>query len=104
MLDNVNKNLPIDITIPEAFISKHISSVSRNPDALMCMTKIRKKDTYLLENSLNMAILLANFAKHIGLNEEQVKALILSGFLLDIGKIKISDEILHKPRRLNDQE
>jgi putative nucleotidyltransferase with HDIG domain len=104
MLDNVNKNLPIDITIPEAFISKLISSVSRNHDALMCMTKIRKKDTYLLEHSLNVAILLANFAKHIGLNEEQVKTLTLSGFLLDIGKVKIPDEILHKPGRLNDQE
>jgi putative nucleotidyltransferase with HDIG domain len=70
----------------------------------MCMTKIREKDSYLLEHSLNVAILLANFGTHVGLDEEQIQELALSGFLHDIGKIKIPDEILHKPGRLNDQE
>lgn len=104
MLESVGKNLPVDITIPEAFTNNLVSSIDRNPNALMCMTKIREKDTYLLEHSLNVAILLANFGTHVGLNEEQIQELALSGFLHDIGKIKIPDEILHKPGRLNDQE
>lgn len=104
MLESVGKNLPIDIAIPEAFTNNLVSSIDRNPNALMCMTKIREKDTYLLEHSLNVAILLANFSTHIGLDEEQIQELALSGFLHDIGKIKIPDEILHKPGRLTDQE
>jgi putative nucleotidyltransferase with HDIG domain len=104
MLESIGKNLPIDIAIPEAFTKNLVSSINRNPNALMCMTKIREKDTYLLEHSLNVAILLANFGTHLGLNEEQIQELALSGFLHDIGKIKIPDEILHKPGRLNDQE
>jgi putative nucleotidyltransferase with HDIG domain len=104
MLQSVGKNLPIDIAIPEAFTNNLVSSIDRNPNALMCMTKIREKDSYLLEHSLNVAILLANFGTHVGLSEEQVQELALSGFLHDIGKIKIPDEILHKPGRLTDQE
>ena len=104
MLESVGKNLPVDIAIPEAFTNNLVSSIDRNPNALMCMTKIREKDTYLLEHSLNVAILLANFGTCVGLNEEQIQELALSGFLHDIGKIKIPDEILHKPGRLDDQE
>jgi putative nucleotidyltransferase with HDIG domain len=104
MLESVGKNLPIDIAIPEAFTNSLISSIDRNPNALMCMTKIREKDTYLLEHSLNVAILLANFGTHVGLDEEQIQELALSGFLHDIGKIRIPDEILHKPGPLNEQE
>jgi putative nucleotidyltransferase with HDIG domain len=104
MLESVGKNLPVDIAIPEAFTNNLVSSIDRNPNALMCMTKIREKDTYLLEHSLNVAILLANFGTHVDLDDEQIQELALSGFLHDIGKIKIPDEILHKPGRLNDQE
>jgi putative nucleotidyltransferase with HDIG domain len=104
MLESVGKNLPIDIAIPEAFTNSLISSIDRNPNALMCMTKIREKDTYLLEHSLNVAILLANFGTYVGLDEEQIQELALSGFLHDIGKIRIPDEILHKPGPLNEQE
>lgn len=104
LLDSISKGLPADIAIPRQFTEKLVESIDRNPNALMCLTKIREKDTYLLEHSLNVAILLANFAKHIDLTEEQVQELAFAGFLHDIGKINIPDEILHKPGKLTDQE
>ena len=104
LLDSVAKGLPMDISIPKEFTEKLVGSIDRNPNALMCITKIREKDSYLLEHSLNVAILLANFAKYVDMDEEDVQELAFSGFLHDIGKIKIPDEILHKPGRLTDQE
>lgn len=104
MLQSVGKGLPIDIAIPKEFTTNLVSSIDRNPNALLCMTKIREKDSYLLEHSLNVAILLANFATYLGMSESDVQELALSGFLHDIGKIKVPDEILHKPGRLTDQE
>ncbi|MDU0353331.1 HD-GYP domain-containing protein [Paraglaciecola aquimarina] len=69
------------------------------------MSKIREKDSYLLEHSLNVAILLANFAIQLGLKDDVVQELALSGFLHDIGKINIPDEILHKAMvELTDEE
>ena len=104
LLDSVAKGLPMDISIPEEFTEQLVGSIDRNPNALMCLTKIREKDSYLLEHSLNVAILLANFATYLNMNSAEVQELALSGFLHDLGKIKIPDEILHKPGRLTDQE
>ncbi|NDW21381.1 HD-GYP domain-containing protein [Alteromonas hispanica] len=104
LLDSVKKETPFDASIPKEFSNKLVASVDRNPDALLCLTKIREKDDYLLEHSLNVAILLANFATFLGLSEEKVQELSYTGFLHDLGKINIPDEILHKPGRLTDPE
>lgn len=104
LLASVQKEMPFDASIPKAFSSKLVASVDRNPDALLCLTKIREKDDYLLEHSLNVAILLANFANYLGMSEDEVQDLSYAGFLHDLGKIKIPDEILHKPGRLTDSE
>ncbi len=104
LLASVQKEMPFDASIPKAFSSKLVASVDRNPDALLCLTKIREKDDYLLEHSLNVAILLANFANYLGMSEGEVQDLSYAGFLHDLGKIKIPDEILHKPGRLTDSE
>lgn len=104
LMKSVQKGLPMDIEIPREFSEQLVGSIDRNPNALMCLTKIREKDSYLLEHSLNVAILLANFGKHLNLEEEVVLDLAYAGFLHDVGKIKIPDDILHKPGRLSDQE
>lgn len=104
LLDAVKSGLPFDDKIPREFSKNMIESIDRNPDALLCLTKIREKDDYLLEHSLNVAILLANFGRFIGMSEKEVEDLAHAGFLHDIGKIRIPDEILHKPGRLTDME
>ncbi|TRY33434.1 HD-GYP domain-containing protein [Aliiglaciecola sp. M165] len=104
MLNSVAKGLPVDLKMPKEFSEQLVGSIDRNPNALMCLTKIREKDSYLLEHSLNVAVLLARFAKYLDMEEEEVQELALAGFLHDIGKIKIPDNILHKPGRLTDFE
>lgn len=104
LLNNVSKGLPFDIQIPTEFSERLVGSIDRNPNALLCLTKIRDKDTYLLEHSLNVAILLANFARHLKLEKHIINELAFAGFLHDIGKIKVPDEILHKPGKLTPEE
>jgi putative nucleotidyltransferase with HDIG domain len=104
MLQAISNGLPVDLALPKAFTRELVSSIGRNPDALLCMTKIREKDNYLLEHCVNVAILLANFASHLHMSEQEVQELALSGFLHDLGKIKVPGDILHKAGELNDQE
>lgn len=104
LLTSVKKAQPFDSSIPKDLSNKLVASVDRNPDALLCLTKIREKDDYLLEHSLNVAILLANFGRHLGMSEQDVQDLSYAGFLHDIGKIQIPDSILHKPGKLTDSE
>lgn len=81
-----------------------IDSVFRNQDALTCMTRIREKDAYLLEHSVNVSILMTILAKHMKLDKERIHELATGALLHDIGKIKIDDKILHKPGKLTEPE
>ncbi len=81
-----------------------IDSVFRNQDALCCISQIRDKDSYLLEHSVNVAVLMTIFAKHMKLEDDIIQQLTTGALLHDLGKIKIDDAILHKPGRLTGAE
>lgn len=81
-----------------------IDSVFRNPGALSILTRIREKDEYLLEHSLNVGILLGIFGRHLKLDEELINDIVLGGLIHDIGKIRVPEEVLHKPGKLTPEE
>ena len=68
------------------------------------MTRLRIKDEYLVEHSLNVSILMTLFAKHLAFDREIIEKLALGAFLHDIGKVLVPPEILHKPGKLTPQE
>ncbi|MBQ4811737.1 HD-GYP domain-containing protein [Pseudoalteromonas luteoviolacea] len=84
--------------------SGFIDSVFRNQDALACIARIRDKDGYLLEHSLNVSILMSILAKHLGFDRALIEELATGALLHDIGKIKIPDDILQKPEKLSENE
>jgi putative nucleotidyltransferase with HDIG domain len=81
-----------------------IDSIFRNQDALLCISRLRDKDAYLLEHSVNVSILMTIFAKYLKLDEAIIEALATGALLHDIGKIKVPNAILNKPGRLTDDE
>jgi len=81
-----------------------INSLESQSNALLCLAKIRAKDKYLMEHSLNVGMLLAYFGRFLGMNKNQQKQLLMGGMLHDIGKINTPDEVLHKPGKLTDEE
>lgn len=104
LLKNVSQGLPVSVGPIKKVSDNFVSSLQRNPNALMCMTHLRDKDDYLLEHSLNVGILLASFGRFLNLEESLVSELALAGMLHDIGKVNIPDKILMKPGKLTDPE
>ena len=104
LYDAVQEGTPFDDFVPAEFARALVGSLDRNPDALLLLSRIREKDTYLLEHSLNVGILSAHFARSLGMSQPEIEAAANSGLLHDLGKIKIPDEILHKPGRLTEDE
>ncbi|AWB69087.1 phosphodiesterase [Saccharobesus litoralis] len=94
----------IDVEPVKEITKNCIDSIFRNQDALACMTRIREKDQYLMEHSLNVSILMSIFAKHLQLEPQLIQDLATGAFLHDIGKVKIPDEILNKPGKLTPEE
>ncbi|UTZ21982.1 HD-GYP domain-containing protein [Vibrio campbellii] len=94
----------IEVNEIESWADDMIESVFIDSDALQCVSALRQKDSYLLEHSVNVACLLVSFGKHLGLDKETLKQLAIGGIIHDVGKIKVDDEILHKPARLTPEE
>ena len=94
----------IEVDEVEAWADDVIESVFIDSNALQCVSALRKKDSYLLEHSVNVACLLVSFGKYLGLDKQTLKQLAIGGIIHDVGKIKVDDKILHKPAKLTPEE
>ncbi len=65
---------------------------------------LAQKDIYTYIHSLHVARYGAILAANIGMDEEAVKDIFLAGWLHDLGKIAIPNEILRKPDKLENAE
>ena len=104
ILNSLGEQKTIDISEAKASTDAIVESIFRNQDALSCMTRLRIKDEYLVEHSLNVSILMTIFAKHLGFERNLIEDLALGAFLHDIGKVLIPPEVLHKPGKLTEKE
>lgn len=104
LLKSMKMGLPVDLEPIQKMSDQFVGSLQRNPNALLCMTHLREKDAYLLEHSLNVAILMGAFGNFLELDEKIVSELTLAGMLHDVGKVEIPDNILLKPGALTPAE
>ncbi|CAE6945713.1 HD-GYP domain [Vibrio sp. B1REV9] len=104
LLNQTFEGKVLEVDEIESWADDMIESVFIDSDALQCVSALRKKDSYLLEHSVNVACLLVTFGKHLGLNKDVLKQLAIGGIIHDIGKIKVDDDVLQKPARLTPEE
>ena len=60
--DDIKAGRPLALEPMQNMASAFMESVFRNQDALLCMSRIREKDAYLLEHSVNVSILMTILA------------------------------------------
>jgi putative nucleotidyltransferase with HDIG domain len=65
---------------------------------------LEAKDAYLRGHSLRVAEYAVSIARRVGLDANAIDAISLGGHLHDIGKIGVSEEVLHKAGKLTDAE
>ncbi|WKE64825.1 HD-GYP domain-containing protein [Gallaecimonas kandeliae] len=93
-----------DIEEASQYAKGFVDGALKHPTTMSCLTRIREKDAYLMEHSLNVCILMALFARHLGLDRELIDKLALGALLHDLGKVKVPESILMKPGKLTDEE
>ena len=104
VMDRVREGAHIDVAEVESVAEGLVDSVFRNENALACLSRIRNKDAYLMEHSLNVGVLLSILAKSMGFDVGTIRKLAVGGMLHDIGKVQVPDEVLHKPGKLEAEE
>lgn len=104
LMQNVKLGKAIDLSPVHELAESLRGSVFRNQNALACLGRIREKDNYLLEHSVNLSVLMSIFGKAMGHTDEVLQQTIVGALLHDIGKVLTPDHILHKPGRLTPAE
>ncbi|MGY3927908.1 HD-GYP domain-containing protein [Aeromonas simiae] len=104
LLSQLKQGESIDVAPLARVAEEMVDTMFTHGDAMLCLARIRAKDAYLMEHSMNVAILLASFGRHLGLERDTLKQLTLGGLLHDVGKIMTPNHILNKPGKLTDAE
>jgi len=104
ILGQIKQKKSIEVTEVQETTDSMVDSIFRNQDALTCMSRLQTKDSYLIEHSLNVSILMSVFSKHLGFEKRLIQELALGAFLHDIGKVLLPNEILNKRSTLNAKE
>ena len=91
----------LDVHKLEAAVLPMVDSVLRNPAAMSCLMRIRRKGGYLYSHSLASSVWATALGREIGLERDALRVVALGAMLLDIGKTRIPEEILGKPGKLD---
>ena len=100
----VHEGGSLDVPQLEQVVDPLVDSVLRNSDAMAWLMRIREKDEYIYQHSIGSSVWAVVFGRHLGFNKETLNAVGLGGMLLDIGKTRMSVELLRKPGKLDKEE
>lgn len=98
----LGKQIRVEETIP--VVEDIISSVMRNQDAFISLSRIKHKDEYTYQHSLSVCALMVTFSRAMEYEQNVILEAGIGGMLHDVGKMKVPDTILNKPGTLSESE
>lgn len=104
VLEDVRLGRSLDTGNTRQVVRELTASIIRNPDALLYLAQLKSKDKYTSRHSVNVCIFTLAFGRHVGIPREQLYELGIGALLHDVGKMRVSDRILHKPGPLTAEE
>lgn len=108
VIDNMYQDARMGKSVETGYAKEVISdlteSVLRNADAHTLLTQLRKQDVYAASHSMNVCSLSLAFGRHLGIDRQHLLELGLGAMLVDVGNIRIPQEILYKAGPLTKEE
>jgi putative nucleotidyltransferase with HDIG domain len=85
-------------------VGSMVDSVFRNRDAMGWLARMKSTDDYLYNHSLATSVWALAFGRHLGLDRDTLKTIGTGAMLLDVGKTRLSTQILRKPDKPTERE
>jgi putative nucleotidyltransferase with HDIG domain len=104
MLNDIRSGGRFAIQEVEEVVAEMVDSMVRNPNALLLVARLREQDIITYGHSLQVAVYLVAFGRHLGFPKDYLARLGMVGLLLDIGKTRLPRELLEKKARLSEEE
>ena len=104
VVEDLRRERTFDIEKINKVVDEMVESVGNNPDALLWLTKLKTRDSYLYNHGTDVAVYLLAFGRHLGYPEDKLRILGVCGLMQDIGKLRIREELLAKSGKLSTDE
>jgi HD-GYP domain-containing protein (c-di-GMP phosphodiesterase class II) len=104
VIENIRKDKEFGIPIVTKVVTNMVNSMLRNPDAMVCLTYMRKISDYTALHSIRSCILGIALGRHLVYTKEELIELGIGLMLHDVGMLKIPKHILDKPAGLEEKE
>ena len=99
----VSRGIDLD-AIGQLIADRQLDKLCDGARAVTQIHNMNREGSYLLHHSLHVAILAGLMGRWLHWPREYRERLLLAGLLHDVGKLKISDDILNKPGKLTSAE
>ncbi|HYC48583.1 MAG TPA: HD-GYP domain-containing protein [Burkholderiales bacterium] len=103
-LESLKREAKLDADKLSAASHDITESMERNPDAILLLNRLHRKSTYELRRAMDSSITMIAFGRFLQFAKDRLEILGLAGMLLDVGKVKIPDEVLNKAGMLSADE
>ena len=103
-MDNIRQGNKVELHKAKGVVEHLIASVTRNPDAMLTLSKLREEDEYSYSHSVNVAVLAVAFARYMSFPKSTQFEVGMAGMFQDLGNAMIPAELLNAPRALSNEE
>lgn len=97
-----NEKIPMD-DVTESIIPA-IHHASDFPDLYSVLSGLHAKDDYTYRHNIGVGVIATMIGKWLRLDKDELAVLTTAATLHDLGKVRISDDILNKPGKFSDDE
>ena len=104
MFSDLRMGQVIEMEQVSELVGEIADSLSRHPDALISLARLKTCDEYTYMHSVAVCALMIALARQLGLPEKLVHDAGIAGLMHDVGKVAIPLTILNKPGSLTDSE
>ncbi|NHQ85111.1 HD-GYP domain-containing protein [Iodobacter sp. HSC-16F04] len=93
-MEAISKDLQPRVEAINDVVSEMVDSIIRNPSALLWLSQLKATDNYAYGHALDTAVYMLAFGRHLGYPQEDLHKLGFAGLMLDIGKMKLPENLL----------
>jgi HD-GYP domain-containing protein (c-di-GMP phosphodiesterase class II) len=104
LLEHVQAGRGVDLESVQNAVSPVIDSVMRNPDAMVWLVGLQKRDEYSYHHSIASSVWAVVLGRHLGFDARSLETLAIGGMLLDVGKARLPEDLLLKEGNLSKYE
>ncbi|WP_419786535.1 HD-GYP domain-containing protein [Pseudodesulfovibrio sp.] len=104
IINDVKMGRKVDYEASLDTVGNIVDSAVRNPDTLVCLSKLSTYDEYTYAHCINVATIAVVFGEYLGMTRDELINLGAAGMMHDLGKTAVPSRIINKRARLTEQE